>query len=65
MIWLLLPLVIWVLWHMAYGIFAQREIPRAARVETWEEKKARLAFENRCDELGRRFFDTVTQPKGD
>lgn len=28
--------------------------------ETWEQKRARLAFENRCDELARRHFPVTT-----
>lgn len=55
MIWLLLLIFLTPYpWRLARAFFPQREIPKTP--ETWEQRKARVAFENRCHELQQRYF---------
>lgn len=55
MIWLLLLVFLTPYpWRLARMFFPQGNSPKAP--ETWEQRKARVAFENRSRELGQRYF---------
>lgn len=60
MIWLLLIFLVPAGWRLAHLFFGYPAIPKPP--ETWPERRARVAFENRCHELGQRHFATWNHP---
>ncbi len=61
MIWLLgLILLTPYPWRLARAFLPQRENPNPPA--TWEQQRAKLAHENRCHELGERYFEGWDQP---